>query len=100
MSDLDNEKSPMDTNNHSTNRTLADLSPGQSGVVKELHSQGPERRRMMDLGMVPGTVITVEMNSPLGDPVAYRVRGALVALRREQARLVLIADTPIEGESQ
>ncbi len=40
------------------------------------------------------------MNSPLGDPVAYRVRGALVALRREQARLVLITDVPIEGDNQ
>jgi ferrous iron transport protein A len=100
MSDSENAKVPMNATDHSTNRTLADLLPGQSGIVKELHSQGPERRRMMDLGMVPGTVIAVEMNSPLGDPVAYRVRGALVALRREQARLVLIADTPIEGENQ
>lgn len=80
--------------------TLADLKPGQSGVVTELHSQGPVRRRMMDLGIVPGTAVTAEMQSPLGDPVAYRVRGALVSLRREQARLVLIADAPIEGEHQ
>ncbi len=91
----------MEASLNSNNRpqqTLADLLPGQSGVVIALHSQGPERRRMMDLGMVPGTRITAEMNSPLGDPVAYRVRGALVALRQEQARLVLITDAPIEGE--
>jgi ferrous iron transport protein A len=100
MNEIENAKFLMSIDDHSANRTLADLLPGQSGVVKELHSQGPERRRMMDLGMVPGTVITAEMNSPLGDPVAYRVRGALVALRREQARLVLITDTPIEGENQ
>jgi ferrous iron transport protein A len=100
MSDSKNVKFAMNATDRSTNRTLADLLPGQSGVVRELRSQGPERRRMMDLGMVPGTVIVVEMNSPLGDPVAYRVRGALVALRREQARLVLIADTPIKGENQ
>jgi ferrous iron transport protein A len=91
-------KISMNAANPSTNRTLADLQAGQTGVVTQLHSQGPERRRMMDLGIVPGTVITVEMNSPLGDPVAYRVRGALVALRCEQARLVFIAD--IEGENQ
>jgi ferrous iron transport protein A len=83
-----------------THRTLADLRQGQSGVVLELHSQGPERRRMMDLGIVPGTVIAAEMNSPLGDPTAYRVRGALVALRREQAGLVLITDAPIERDFQ
>jgi Fe2+ transport system protein FeoA len=90
----------MSTDPSTTNRTLADLSAGQAGMVTGLHSQGPERRRMMDLGIVPGTRITVEMNSPLGDPVAYRVRGALVALRREQARLVLIADAPIAEENQ
>ena len=84
----------------STNRTLADLSDGQAGLVTELHSQGPERRRMMDLGIVPGTRVTAEMKSPLGDPVAYRVRGALVALRREQARLVSITDAPIVEENQ
>jgi ferrous iron transport protein A len=90
----------MSTTPSSTNRTLADLSAGQSGLVTELHSQGPVRRRMMDMGIVPGTLVTVEMKSPLGDPVAYRVRGALVALRREQARLVLITDAPIVEENQ
>jgi Fe2+ transport system protein FeoA len=80
--------------------TLADLKPGQTGVVAELHSQGPERRRMMDLGIVPGTIITAEMRSPLGDPIAYRVRGALVALRHEQADLIVITEAPIEGENE
>jgi len=41
---------------------------------------------------VPGTVVVAEMRSPRGDPVAYRVRGATVALRREQARQIHIAD--------
>ena len=68
--------------------TLNELRPGQTGIVTELYSQGIERRRMMDLGIVPGTVVQVEMNSPLGDPVAYRVRGAIVALRQGQARLI------------
>jgi len=77
--------------------SLADLQPGQSGTVIELHSQGLDRRRMMDLGIVPGTTVVAEMRSPLGDPVAYRVRGALVALRREQAELVLITDLSSEG---
>lgn len=74
-----------------THQTLADLLPGQTGVVAELYSTGLERRRMMDLGIVPGTAIQAELRSPLGDPVAYRVRGALVALRREQAQLIAIA---------
>jgi len=53
--------------------------------------RGPERRRLLDLGVIPGTVVAAEMRSPAGDPVAYRIRGALVALRREQADLIHIA---------
>jgi Fe2+ transport system protein FeoA len=44
----------------------------------------------MDLGILPGTVIAAELVSPGGDPVAYRVRGTLLALRREQAEHILI----------
>lgn len=82
--------------------TLAALKPGQSGVVVRLspHCRGPDRRRLLDLGILPGTVITVEMVSPGGDPTAYRIRGALIALRREQARLIYIrplADTALGG---
>ena len=76
-------------------RTLADLQPGQAGIVAELHCTGLERRRLMDLGVVPGTQILAEMHSPLGDPVAYRVRGALVALRAQQARLITITEPDI-----
>ena len=39
---------------------------------------------MLDLGLVPGTVVVAEMKSPAGDPTAYRVRGAMIALRRSQ----------------
>jgi DtxR family transcriptional regulator, Mn-dependent transcriptional regulator len=52
--------------------------------------RGPERRRLLDLGFVSGTSVTVEMKSPAGDPTAYRVRGTVVALRREQAGLIRI----------
>jgi Fe2+ transport system protein FeoA len=45
---------------------------------------------MMDLGILPGTTIEVEMTSPSGDPTAYKVRGALIALRKEQARLIQV----------
>ncbi|MBI5957831.1 MAG: ferrous iron transport protein A [Chloroflexi bacterium] len=86
-------------NSNATAHTLADLQPGESGVVKELHSTGLQRRRMMDLGVVPGTVIRVEMRSPLGDPVAYRVRGAMIALRREQAQLVYL-EAPLTKENE
>lgn len=52
--------------------------------------RGLERSRLLDLGVVPGTVIERELSSPAGSPVAYRVRGAAIALRTEQAERVLI----------
>ena len=72
-------------------RTLDQLAPGESAVVVELGSVGPNRRRLMDLGILPGTRITAALRSPLGDPTAYDVRGALVALRWAQAREITIA---------
>lgn len=71
-----------------SSRTLDTLAPRQRAVVTALTCQGLERRRLMDLGIVPGTAIQVELVSPLGDPVAYLVRGSLIALRREQARQI------------
>ena len=70
--------------------TLDYLQKGQTATVTALTSSGLNRRRLMDLGILPGTAITIETISPLGDPVAYRVRGAVVALRREQAREIHI----------
>lgn len=71
-------------------KTLEDLQPGQTAVVTALTSTGLERRRMMDLGIIPGTRVQAEFDSPLGDPTAYKIRGTLVALRRGQAKLVHI----------
>jgi DtxR family Mn-dependent transcriptional regulator len=68
------------------------LKPGQKGEVISLSPRlrGADRRRMMDLGILPGTIIQAEMISPGGDPIAYRIRGALIALRHEQAQLICI----------
>jgi DtxR family Mn-dependent transcriptional regulator len=52
------------------------------GIAKVL--RGQQRRRLMDLGIVPGTKIEAELESFTGDPVAYKVRGTTVALRKQQ----------------
>ena len=64
---------------------LSSLEPGESGRVIALRSEGFERRRLLDLGITPGTVIECSYPGPMGEPVAYRVRGALIALRPEQS---------------
>jgi DtxR family Mn-dependent transcriptional regulator len=80
----DGEQAPIDR--------LTALEPGRSGIVHRLDDalQGFTRRRLLDLGLTPGAEITTEFASFLGDPVAYRVRGSLIALRRDQARHVLV----------
>jgi DtxR family Mn-dependent transcriptional regulator len=80
--------------------TLLDLTPGESGTVVDVSPacQGSQRRRLLDLGVVKGTRITAELVSAAGDPVAYRIRGALIALRREQAGWIRIEkrSAPVE----
>ena len=68
-------------------KSLSSLSVGERGTVLGISKRcrGQQRRRLMDLGVVPGTEIEAEMKSIGGDPVAYRIRGASIALRKNQA---------------
>lgn len=77
---------------------LTALRPGQSATVRALADslQGFTRRRLLDLGLTPGAHITAELPSMFNDPVAYRVRGTLIALRRDQAAQVFIDPIPQE----
>ncbi len=52
--------------------------------------RGQQRRRLMDLGIVPGTVISAEMKSASGDPIGYRILGATIAIRKNQAQYIFI----------
>jgi len=71
---------------------LSELEPGEEAIVSgiSLACRGLERRRLLDLGILPGTVIRAEFASPPGDPMAYRIRDTLIALRDEQAGLIHI----------
>jgi DtxR family Mn-dependent transcriptional regulator len=73
-------------------RRLSALAIGQQATVESIAPacRGMERRRLLDLGLVPGTRVVAEFASPAGDPVAYRVRGALIALRTQQADMIHI----------
>lgn len=71
---------------------LSDLPVGGVAVVYALAPAciGPERRRLLDLGVVPGTRIRCEFASPFGSPRSYDIRGALIALRDHQADRILV----------
>jgi ferrous iron transport protein A len=77
----------------SKNIPLNNLSLGSEAVVKELKSEGIIRKRMLDLGLVPGTLVCALLKSPSGDPVAYRIRGAVIALRSEEASKIIVEAT-------
>ena len=83
-----------------TSMTLDQLQPGSTARVVALSSTGLNRRRMMDLGILPGTEIAVGFTSPMGNPTAYQVRGSLIALRQSQAREIQVTldDTRTEGK--
>ncbi len=79
---------------------LADLPEGVEAEVVALAPQfrGFARRRLLDLGLTPGASVRVELTNAFGDPRAYRVRGTVVALRRDQAVNVWVrAATPVQG---
>jgi DtxR family Mn-dependent transcriptional regulator len=71
---------------------LSSLRAGEKAVVVSLSPacRGTERSRLLDLGLVPGTEVELNLVSPSGNPVAYRIRGASIALRTEQADRILI----------
>lgn len=69
---------------------LNELSIGQKCKVKKLTCEGNIRRRMLDLGIIDGTIIESLHQSPSGDPVAYLIRGAVIALRQEVSSMILV----------
>lgn len=75
--------------------TMASLVPGTCALVQSLEAKGLLRRRLLDLGLVPGTVVAAIGRSPAGDPTAYRIRGAVMALRVEVAGQVRVLPIPV-----
>jgi ferrous iron transport protein A len=69
---------------------LSELLPGSQARVLALSMEGIVRRRLLDLGIVPQTVIEVVRRSPIGDPTAYRVRGTTIGLRKEDAKQIMV----------
>lgn len=63
---------------------------GKSAKVIELTASGNLRRRMLDLGLVIGTSVESLRKSPSGDPTAYEIRGAVIALRSEEASKIMV----------
>jgi ferrous iron transport protein A len=66
-------------------RPLDELSPGESGVIVSVDGDAAIARRLMELGLVPGTSVEVVRHAPLGDPVELRLRRVHLSIRRSEA---------------
>lgn len=69
---------------------LAALSTGQCGTISTLEVQGSKRRRLMELGFIPGAAVTALQKAPFGGVAAYEIMGTVIALRPEDARQIQI----------
>ncbi|MBE6846217.1 MAG: ferrous iron transport protein A [Ruminococcus sp.] len=69
---------------------LSSLRENEAGIVVSLRSGGVLRRRFQDIGIIEGTKISCIGKSPFGDPKAYIIRGAVIALRNTDAEKIMI----------
>ena len=74
----------------STSEPLSCLHEGKRARVLSILESGAMRRRLQDIGLIEGTIVECVQKSPAGDPVAYGIRGAIVALRAEQAAAIIV----------
>ena len=60
------------------------------GIVKKINVTGSIKRRLLDIGLIPGTKVKYLFSSPFKDPKAYLIRGTIIALREEEANGILV----------
>lgn len=73
-----------------TETTLDLLEPGSKAKVIQITGRGPARRRILDMGMVPGAEIEVIRKAPMGDPLEFLVKGYNLSLRKAEAELIVV----------
>ncbi len=76
--------------------TLATLAPGYVARVLDVDASTPGGRRLLELGFLPDTEIRVVRRAPLGDPIAFYLRGGQICLRRAEAALIRVFATDAE----
>lgn len=71
-------------------KTLNMLEIGKRARVIQVKGSGSSRKRLLDMGMVPGTVLSVTKKAPLGDPVDFKLKGYNLSLRKQEAEMVIV----------
>lgn len=70
--------------------TLDKLKLNQSAIIKSIKSKKDIRRRLQDIGLINDTIVKCELISPAKDPIAYRIRGGLIAIRKSDSKDIII----------
>ena len=71
-------------------KSLNSIEPGERAVISEIKSAEGIRRRLLDIGMIPGTEVECVGRSPSGDPKAFLIRGAVIAIRSEDSAGIIV----------
>jgi len=77
-------------------KTVGDLKPGESGVIAAVSAPSAIKRRLMDMGIIEGTIVEMIRSAPLGDPIVIRVRNTNIALRKKEAETIVIKFTGVK----
>lgn len=81
----------MEKESHETERTnVAELQPGESGIVEAVGGEGALHRHLLDMGITPGVRVTLQKTAPLGDPVEIHLRGYALTLRKDDAAKITL----------
>lgn len=71
---------------------LAQLDVGQEGKIVSVSGNMPLRRRLLDMGLTPGTHVKVLKFAPFGDPIVIRLRGYDLSLRKQDAKMIKLEE--------
>lgn len=74
--------------------TLKDLKTGESGIVSEVGGEGALRQHFLDMGLIPGALVTLVKYAPLGDPMEIRIHGFELTIRLDDAAKIEISEAP------
>ena len=73
-------------------KTLADLLPGESGIVAQVGGEGALHRHILDMGLTPRTAVQVGKLAPMGDPMEIQLRGYSLTLRKADAAQIILQE--------
>jgi Fe2+ transport system protein FeoA len=72
-------------------KRLSELKPGEKGIITRISGSGAIKRRLLDMGLVKGTEVTMIRKAPLGDPIEFLLKGYNLSLRKVESDSVYVS---------